>query len=127
MVISPSSPWREISGHDQGFQQQTPYDGTSLRLDADLYAEGTKAGFSPLEIDEMEVWQVAAAFSADYDRPEQKDDGPNNSSRPVSSNNKRDLLAERVAHSKGSGPKPEADKATPNADVMNLMNTIRGG
>jgi len=34
-------------------------------------------------------------------------------------------LAERMAYSRGEGPKPEAEK--PGADVLNVMNTIKGG
>lgn len=123
----PSSPWLEsITGGSHG-QVETPYDGTYLQQDADLYHAGAQLGFSPLDIDEMELWQLAAAFGSDYERPEKDDGGQGRPNQPVSSKNKRDLLAERVAHHKGDGPKPEADKAKPDADVLNLMNTIRGG
>ena len=120
MVALPSSPW-QVGGPGQGQQIQTPYDGTSLRLDSDLYYAGAKIGFSPLEIDEMELWQIAAAFGSDYERPEH--DGEQNSGSGVRSN--RDVLAERMAHFKGEGPKPEAEK--PGGDVLNLMKVIEQG
>jgi len=70
----------------------------------------------------MEIWQIAAAFGADYERPD--DDGGDNPNHNVRSSG-RDLLAERMAYSRGEGPKPEAEK--PGADVLNVMNTIKGG
>jgi hypothetical protein len=78
-------------------------------------------GFSPLEIDEMELWQIAAAFGSDYDRPEY--DGEQSNGSGVRSN--RDVLAERMAHFKGEGPKPEAEG--PGGDVLNLMKVIEQG
>lgn len=120
MVTLPSSPW-QVGGSGQGQQIQTPYDGTALRLDADLYNAGAKLGFSPLDVDEMELWQLAAAFGTDYDRPE--DDGEQSNGSGVRSN--RDVLAERMAHFKGEGPKPEAEK--PRGDVLNLMKVIDQG
>ena len=66
-------------------------------------------GFSPLEIDEMELWQIAAAFGSDYDRPEH--DGEQSNASGVRSN--RD------------GPKPEAEG--PGGDVLNLMKVIEQG
>lgn len=86
---------------------------------ADIYFAGAQVGFSPLDIDEMEIWQVAAAFGADYER---SNDGNDSGQNRVASN-QRNLLEERVAHHKGEGPKPEASK--PGADVLNLMRTLK--
>lgn len=115
MAEIPSSPW-SVEGRNRGLEIKTPYDDTSLRLDADLYHAGARLGFSPLEIDEMEMWQIAAAFGTDYER----DDGEGNGSGGVSSN--RDVLAERMAHARGEGPKPEAEQ--PRGDVLNLMKVL---
>lgn len=96
-----------------------PLDGTPLQLDADLYLAVARAGLSisPADLDRCEAWQVAALLG--LHRPEETADG---TGRPVRSN--RDLIAERMRHARGEGPKPEPD--APHPSVAVLMQQVGG-
>jgi len=93
-------------------------DGSSLQAYVELYAAAARLSISPLDVDQMEVWQIAAALGIGVaERPTAEGSGP------VRSQAKRNLIAERVAYEAGSGPKPEAD--APTVDAMALMQQLR--
>lgn len=70
---------------------------------------------SPTAVDAMEVWQVAAALGLGRPVPDAEADPAVGSTD--------DLLAQRVAASKGLGPPPVA--APVGVDGTNLLNALR--
>lgn len=58
------------------------------------------------------MWQILSAFGVG--RPKSQTDKADG----VSS--KRDFVAERIAHSRGEGPKPEPDAPGPGANVVSM-------
>ena len=73
---------------------------------------------TPAAVDAAEVWQVAAALGLGRTPPPVPDGG---TSTAVGSSD--DLLAQRVAASKGLAPPPVA--APVGADGTNLLNALR--
>lgn len=136
MAFGPSGPWAvAVEEGPDGKPVPVaptapgPYDGTALREIAVVYRACARVfGWTAEVVDEMELWQIAAAFDTDLDPPGLSDDAPNDGSPPVpSGGEKRDLslVAARVAHARGEGPAPEAQPAS--AGTVGLMNRFRSG
>ena len=127
----PCSPWRVA---DDERAPSTPgitellYEGTSLALDVPLYRMLAPHGYGPEQIDEWEAWQVAEVIEGILDdlhlrKPRRKGQrarprttrvtGP----APVRSG--RDLVAQRIAHAEGRGPRPEP--SAPGRDIAPLI------
>lgn len=85
----------------------------------------------------MEVWEVASAlgdatvaveeWSAEYSRLEHEAESESGSPAPSPSNVNygQDLLAQRIAASKGEAPPPEA-RVMGQIETANLMRTLGG-
>lgn len=79
--------------------------GTPFADFAPLYHAAGQLGFSPQEVDGMEVWQLASVLGL-----AQPSDKPG--SAPTGG---RDLTAARIAAANGRAPKPEARPPDPQA------------
>jgi len=94
-------------------------------------------GWTPKQVDEMEVWEVGSALgaaSADLEdwqeekgrliaEYEQESDLPGASPSRVKSGN--DILAQRIAHSRGEGPKPQ-EPVMHQIQTAQIMRTLNG-
>lgn len=78
--------------------------GTPFAEFAPIYHAAAQMGFSPQEVDGMEVWQLASVLG--LARPDDKPGAPTNG---------RDLTAARIAAANGRAPKPEARPPDPQA------------
>lgn len=63
----------------------------------------------PLQVDATPVWKIAAFLGVDVDRAEERGEAPQPDGGSLQSGRDRDIIAERLAHARGEGPKPEAD------------------
>lgn len=116
MARGPLGPWRSSDGSEVAPAEPSGSLGeTGLQPYADLYFVLGRAGFAPQVVDEMEAWQAAAVLGigvSDHATGVDKDQV----------RSERDLIAERVAHAAGHGPRPEASK--PGADVLDLVTRL---
>lgn len=69
---------------------------------ADLYCAGASLRLSPREVDDLDMWELAATLG--MHRP---------TSDTQQAGGKRDIVAERIAYAKGRGPRPEPDRPPP--------------
>lgn len=80
--------------------------GTWLAEFADLYSAGAGAlHLSPRQVDDLEMWELAAALG-EHRPVAAKAAGGHGGARRGG----RDLIAERYAHAKGKAPKPKPDR-----------------
>lgn len=106
MDESPYGPWRLNTGESS--EPSGPLDPFLA-----LYEAAAERGISPVELDRCEVWQVAAALGAT-----RADDAG-----PVAPSRSDDLIAARMRHAAGEGPKPEARAS---AGMETVMRTVGG-
>jgi len=98
-----------------------------------IYRIAGQMGISPREVDELELWQIGLLMTeTEQEKTTQsKARGRSSSSksgkgRPKNvsgGNRKRNLVAERLAHERGEGPKPEPDPV----DVKQFSQVFAGG
>lgn len=136
--------WRELERYPPeqlglGEPPPTALQGTYFEWLALVYRNcAVNFGWTPQQVDQMEVWEAGAALgvaSADledwqqeYARLEAEMLSDESNPTPVSRGVKsfgNDVLAQRVAASKGEGPAPEA-KVMNQAQLSNVMRTLRG-
>ncbi len=124
MAAVSSGPWRQVTdGERQGRDgEPDPYAGTHLGMFADLfYRMASERGFTPTQVRAMLVWEAAAVLGSDVNRSVEKDAPDGTDVAPSS----RNLIAERLAHKRGQGPKPVPDRTNP-AMMAELTNTMAG-
>lgn len=80
------------------------------------YQLARQCSLEPLLIDEMELWQLGATFEPTEE--ELKQAAKNNGGQPLHSRGRRNLVAERIAHAEGQGPKPEPDPPSKDQEMF---------
>lgn len=110
-----------------------------------LYHALGARGFSPQQVDGMELWQAAAVLGAHLDVPGEepltvdaaaaiRQPDPRSgvastrarrASRQPPATARRNLIAERMAHARGEGPRPEADPT--GVGMVDVMRRMAGG
>lgn len=97
-----------------------PLAGTTLDEFAPIYrAFATMFGWPPRVVDTLEIWEIAELLGGDTTDPSTGTDMPAAAPPPALSG--RALLAARVAHAKGKGPKPEATPMALNSPMLNRI------
>ena len=135
--------WRELERHPPEFfglppAPSTPLADTWFEWFALLYRRcATNFGWTPTQVDEMELWEVAASLGeASHDLEEWNDEyarleheyenGSDSSGAPAPAVKwGGDVLAQRVAHAKGEAPPPEA-RVMSQIETAELMRRLRG-
>jgi len=102
----------------------TPLTGSPFEWFAFVFRRcATEFHWTPKQVDELEVWEVGAALGAATGEVEDwARSRPTDGAGVVHSG--RDLVAERMAAAKGSGPPPEADVMSPN-QIRFIQETLR--
>jgi hypothetical protein len=116
MAHGPLGAWRAADALSVAPRSPGALDGSSLQAYVELYAAAAQIGISPLDVDAMEVWQIASALGIGIAERPTGDDSGRVPSR------KRDLIAERMAHASGNGPRPEPD--APSVDALAMMQQL---
>ena len=101
-----------------------PYTGRNARFSmfAEVYEAAGQRGIPPEVVDRTEVWKVAAMLGLDYERHPVEEDRPRSDGRAgVVSRPRRNLVAERMRHAQGLGPKPEPDEPDPASSALAMQ------
>lgn len=84
----------------------------------------SQLGFDPRTVDTMEVWEAASILRR-YEDTGDDADGAGTSTGPRPG--ERDLIAERMAHAAGTGPKPEPDPPRPDPPGVSSLDRVNTG
>lgn len=127
MARGPLPVWRVTGSGPSDFEAPTtPLAGSHLEWFAFLFRRcAVEFHWSARTIDDLEVWEVGAALgvaTTDVETWAKSRPTP----EPGGVHSGRDLVAERIAAAKGTGPAPEADVMTPN-QVRFIQETLRVG
>lgn len=82
-----------------------------MQMFADLYHSMAPHGFTPRDVDGMEVWEAASVLG--MHRPA--------AASATGSGQGRDLVAERLAFAAGRGPQPKPDAAPVDGQVIDMF------